>query len=270
MNDVRTRHAQKRAQLTDHGKPERALIAAGDLWRRSKAMVVDPRAIDEALAALPEPTLAAWVEGLDTQGLRRDLQLAANQDAGGEAESFPPAAFSALEKRDELESARAALLRRQELTGKGAGLAALLKEKLSAVDESCRPLIRRFTSSNEDRRRERDLLDPTHQKEAYWYTERADCDGLLQALSGAPTDSFLAHRRHCAPCQSDVARTKVVDAPPIGHVSAAALLRYEIGPMSESERARIDRHADGCFDCAHALSALADGERAIREAEQMV
>jgi hypothetical protein len=267
----------------------RILAAAGALLRRRAAVAFDPAAVDAALVALSGERVRAWAATVDAgrvaAALGRatdDAALSAFAETEDERARWAAAAVEALAMRDELESAAVALARREELGGsrEGAGFS----QQLAVVDRALAGRARRLSGLNEVRRAERDLLDPDARARATWYSERAGCDGLVEALAGeritmgpqaapnpglvpSPGEAWAAHLRGCAACARDLAAGHAAVAPAGRHLSADDLLRYDLRAMSAAERARADHHADGCEACSEALSALADGERAIAEAE---
>lgn len=57
-----------------------------------------------------------------------------------------------------------------------------------------------------------------------------------------------------------------MDTPPRRHLSSDDLWRFDMGLMSEEERARVEAHTAKCTDCEQAVQALDEGEDAIDEA----
>lgn len=281
MNDLsspRDRYAARARELRLEGeerRAERVLTAAGDLPRRSAALGVDRSAVDAALLALPSHEIEAWAASLAEHPgqvffsrAAAAAALVALSESPDERALAARAALDALHARDGLESALVALGRRVELglIDEAAAQRALAAQ-LEAIDAAAAGRARWLVGLNDLRRRERDLLDPGQRERAHWFSDRASCDGLVSALAGEPGDaaSWEVHLHSCAACAADLAGSRSIEAPPTPHLTSEQLLRLELGELAPSERARVERHADGCFDCGQALWALADGERAIEE-----
>ncbi len=255
--------------------PERVLGAAGDLLRRSAALGVDHGAVDAALLALSPEAVAAWSVALPERVSHAHFERAAHAAAAVALAESPEerapalhAALDALHALDGLASVAVALARRVELGAEDdPALHHALVQQLDGLDRAAAARARWLVGLNDHRRKERDLLDPGPRERAFWYSARAGCDGLLAALAGEPAQggAWDTHLRGCAACAADLAATRLVDAPPTPHLTEAELLRFELGELSPRERARVERHADACFDCGQAVWALADGERAIVE-----
>ena len=112
------------------------------------------------------------------------------------------------------------------------------------------------------------MLDPNERTQAWWFSARADCDDLVASWMAKP-GSLSSHLRSCAECRADLADAAVVEHPPRRHLSSDELWRFELGLLSEDERARMEAHAAKCTDCAQAILALEEGDTAIDEALEL-
>ncbi|MFO0762368.1 MAG: hypothetical protein U0359_38365 [Byssovorax sp.] len=287
MNELhppRERYASRASELAAAAEGDRGaarvLGAAGDLLRRSGALGVDRGAIDAALLALSGDAIEAWA----ASGPERSAEVAFTRaievaplfslaESDEEREHARALVLAALRARDDLESALVALGRRAALGVPASGPAErTLGERLDLLDRAARAKVRWLVGLNAHRRTERDLLDPEPRERAYWFSARAGCDGLIGALAGEAHDAlFREHLQGCPFCTADLAASRAVDTPPAAHaaahLSADDLFRYELDELTPRERARLERHADLCFECGQTLWALADGERAIEESE---
>jgi hypothetical protein len=274
MKDALSRYQARRDQLTRGGAtPASLLEGVGDLLRRGERLGVE--GAPQALRGLTRGQVEAWLQAQKPDALRAGLLRAAEESmevALGEAEEaelWRTAALEGLEARDRAESAVRALTEWESLHGALDGEAARVwrefREGLGRLDSALRPKARWFIPLNAHRRAERDVLDTAERSRAWWYSDRADCDDLVAALTsgnGQPGP----HLQGCTQCQADLRQSAPVEAPPRRHLSADDLWRLDMGLMSEDERTRTERHTEKCLECAQAVWALEEGDEAIEEA----
>lgn len=244
-----------------------ALIAAGDRLRRSQAMPEGTERIDAALQQLPGSAILDWLRSTSLKDLDARIRRAADEaletmhpDSSDETETWTAWARQGLQSRDGIESALAAIARHQQLTGAQTDVKGFT-EQLSAVDRALKQKARWFVALNAQRRAERDLLDETERQRAWWFSERAECDPLLQLLSGETADH--PHLSTCSDCRRDLEHSRAAAAPRKRHLTADDLWRLDLGLMSSAERAVSERHARSCVECGRAVRALAEAEDMI-------
>jgi hypothetical protein len=253
------------------------LAAAGALLRRSQSLGVSRGEVDAALKELPRAAALAWLESESVEPAKAALALAIDEaieaalaDTAEERSARAAAALAALAARDRLESSMAGLARYEAVAGAlatdGAWRRDRLAHQVEGLDASVARRSRALAAVNAERRRERDLLDGGAREAAWWYASRADCDALARMLSGKSCVGD-AHVASCAQCSADVAATASVEAPLGPHLTSDELWKHEAGELGDLESRRVARHAERCSECALALSALADGERALLEEE---
>ena len=178
-----------------------------------------------------------------------------------------------LSRRDRLESALAALERRESL---GAPLSDLgrvalrrLSKDLRTADRAAHSLARFLVGLNPERRERRDRLAPRWRARAWWWTLRADCDSLAILWSG---EGLASAAEHCADCAHDVA-VALRATPPRRCPTADELWDLEDGRLPAARLRWIEAHARSCEACNGALRALAPApklhdERRSRRAGQ--
>ena len=251
------------------------LGAAGDLLRRSASLDLDAaerEAIDAALRAIPADVATAFVAGVDPDGPPAPRGPPADPavevalaDGDEERDRAARPVLEALAARDRLASCAVALARWESaVVGDPEGSPrAGLEARLAGID-ALRGSARALVGLNVERRAEVARLDRDRRADAWWYSARSDCDGLVSGLAGNGPDP--AHVASCTECREDLHVSELaVREPARRHVSAAELWRYDLGAITAEERRWIDRHADGCPPCAQALWAYRDGERALAD-----
>lgn len=253
--------------------PANRLRAAGALMRRTAVVRGAMPAAEAALRAIGADAVQRALDAAGDEDLRAALDHAIEEAAravlsrGGDRDDAS-GAMDALRVRDEAESLLAAARRWEEVGAPTPAVAAAreaLAGRLAGLDDRTRRRVRWLATVNDDRRLERDLLDPEAQRDAWWYAARSTCDDLMPALAGEMASS--AHLADCADCRHDLEATRLVASPPRRHLSADDLWRLEAGPLSDRARRRLLDHASGCPDCRTALHALEEGEAAIRGAD---
>ncbi len=260
------------ALVKDDRRPPEAgalLEVAGDLLRRAGELKVDERAVEAALRLLAQPAVESFLSTLALDEISARMTRAADEaveaalpEGAEEAETWRAWALEGILSRDRLESILAAVRRLGQAWA--SPLADALAARLKAEDRALRGKARWFTGLNALRRQHRELLDPSGRAGAWWFSSRADCDGLISWLGGVPADA--AHLGTCKDCQGDLAVARDVEQPRTRHLSADDLWKLDLGLTSRAERAAVDAHAADCVECRRAVAALAEGERAIAEA----
>lgn len=241
------------------------LEAAGDLLRRKSALGVLPANVTRQLAAISEPSLKAWADGVQVAELTARLKRAASQavesaipDSPEDGAAMAQWAVQDLQARDRLESALVAL----ESLGRPDSKLVLsrLRSAVSAVDASCRGTVISLTALNGTRRAETALLDGEFRGAAWWYSERTgiDDDQLVQVLGGEVKGSM--------PSEFKTANTEVTRkrGRPVRYDD---LLRLDLGLASPAEREAIRIQADADPELKLALAAMEAAESAITEEE---
>jgi hypothetical protein len=277
MNDALSRYSARRSVLSStKSSPGEVLEAAGDLLRRSSRVGIE--GVDAALRGLGRPQVEAWLKAQKPQSLQPVLLRAAEEavevalDGGEEAEMWRASAMEGIAARDRAASAARALVAWEALHGSLQGEAVQLRDSflsaLGTLDSSLRPRARWFIPLNPQRRQERDLLEPAEQDTAWWFSARAGCDDLVATWTGTP-QTLTPHLQDCVDCRADMADAAPVDAPPRRHLTADDLWRFDMGLMTEDERAKVDAHTARCGECAQAVLALGEGDEAIDEALDM-
>lgn len=262
-----------------------ALVAAGDAMRRSGGLgdAASAMATDATLGALGAGEVAAWIASVDIERETRRLSRAIDEafelllaTTPKERRDFAASALGELSHRDHLESAFAAVARWEAL---GHALPAADRDRftqvraaIAQVDGAARASAVSLVALNDTRRVERDRLSAEHRARAWWWTARAECDAMEELLRGSVGEvderavAAAEHASQCAECRRDRDQMRVIDAPPMRHVTADELWRFDTGAMTNDERRRASRHAERCVDCKLALDALAHAERAIEDA----
>ncbi|MCY1016292.1 hypothetical protein [Pyxidicoccus sp. MSG2] len=277
MIDALSRYSARRSVLSSaKSSPGEVLEAAGDFLRRSSRVGME--GVEDALRGLGRPQVEAWLKAQKPQSLQPVLLRAAEEavevalDGGEEAEMWRASALEGLATRDRAASAARALAAWEGLHGALQGDAAQLRDSflsaLGTLDSSLRPRARWFIPLNPQRRQELELLEPAEQDTAWWFSARAGCDDLVATWTGRP-QSLTPHLQGCVDCRADMADAAPVDAPPRRHLTADDLWRFDMGMMTEDERARVDAHTARCGECAQAVLALGEGEEAVEEALDM-
>jgi hypothetical protein len=276
--DALSRYQARSARLGAGPLPVGELLeVVGDVLRRSDRLGTE--GVEEALKGLPRSEVEAWLRNQKPQALQPLLLRAAEEsmevalgEEGEEAELWRASALEGLASRDRAASAARALVTWEMLKGPLDGDAAAARERflgtLGQLDTALRPRARWFIPLNDERRAERDLLDPVERPGAWWFSARAGCDDLVASWTGRPLKN-PEHLRECAGCRADRADTAVVDSPPRRHLTDDELWRLDAGEMNREERERVEAHTAGCGECAQAVLALEEGDLAIEEALEL-
>jgi hypothetical protein len=219
---------------------------------------------DTMLRDLDSLDVEGWLVRIDGRAVAADLvracraALASSIDEGrtGGVGAHLREARAGLSRRDRIESALAALERRESL---GAPLSDLgrvalrrLSKDLRTADRAAHSLARFLVGLNPERRERRDRLAPRWRARAWWWTLRADCDGLAILWSG---DSLASAAGHCTECARDVA-VAIRAAPPRRCPTADELWDLEDGGLPPARLRWIEAHARTCEACSGALRAL--------------
>ncbi|HEX5745838.1 MAG TPA: hypothetical protein VFZ09_06320 [Archangium sp.] len=273
--DALSRYQARREQLvrggTSHGG---SLEAIGDILRRTGRL--GREGVEQALRGLTRADIDGWLRSQKPEALQPALLRAAEEAAeaalgeeGEEADVWRTSSMDGLCARDRAESAARAISEWESLHGALDGEAAArwkaFRDGLGRLDTVLRPKARWFIPLNPQRRAERDILDTAERTRAWWFTERADCDDFLAALSARP-ERPSPHLQSCDECRADLSRSETVEAPPKRHLSADDLWRFDMGMMSAVELKWVDGHTEKCIECAQAIWALEEGDEAIEKA----
>ncbi|WP_257454656.1 hypothetical protein [Archangium lipolyticum] len=278
MNDTLSRYQARREQLVRGGAPKNdSLVLIGDILRRGERL--GGEGVERALRGLSREDIDAWLRAQKPEALQPALLRAAEEaaevalgDGGEEAELWRTSSVEGLTARDRAESALRAISQWESLHGPLEGETARrlnsFREGLGRLDTALRPKARWFIPLNPQRRAERDVLDAAERARAWWFSDRAECDDFMAALGNKP-ERPSPHLEGCAACRADLSSTASVEAPPKRqplHLSEEELWRFDMGMMSASELAWVDRHTEDCLECAQAIWALEEGDDAIEQA----
>ncbi|OJT18406.1 hypothetical protein BO221_40775 [Archangium sp. Cb G35] len=273
--DALSRYQARREQLVRGGKSNGgSLEAIGDVLRRAERL--GREGVDQALRGLSRADIDGWLRSQKPEALQPALLKAAEEAAeaalgeeGEEAEVWRTSSMDGLSARDRAESAARAIGEWESIHGALDGEAAArwkaFRDGLGRLDTVLRPKARWFIPLNPQRRAERDILDTAERTRAWWFTERADCDDFLAALSARP-ERPSPHLQSCGDCRADLSNTEAVEVPPKRHLSADDLWRFDMGMMSAVELKWVDGHTEKCIECAQAIWALEEGDEAIEQA----
>lgn len=274
--DALSRYQARREQLVRGGMSNGgSLEAIGDVLRRAERL--GREGVDQALRGLSRADIDGWLRSQKPEALQPALLKAAEEAAeaalgeeGEEAEVWRTSSMDGLSARDRAESAARAIGEWESIHGALDGEAAArwkaFRDGLGRLDTVLRPKARWFIPLNPQRRAERDILDTAERTRAWWFTERADCDDFLAALSARP-ERPSPHLQSCGDCRADLSNTEAVEAPPKRHLSADDLWRFDMGMMSAVELKWVDGHTEKCIECAQAIWALEEGDEAIEQAQ---
>ncbi|MCY1075382.1 hypothetical protein [Archangium lansingense] len=273
--DTLSRYQARRAQLIRGGASNGgSLEAIGDVLRRAERL--GREGVEQALRGLTRADIDGWLRSQKPEALQPALLRAAEEAAeaalgeeGEEAEVWRTSSMDGLTARDRAESAARAIGEWESIHGALDGEAAArlkaFRDGLGRLDAALRPKARWFIPLNSQRRAERDILDTAERPRAWWFTERADCDDFLAALSSRP-ERPGPHLQSCSDCRADLANSETVEVPPKRHLSADDLWRFDMGLMSATELNWVDGHTEKCIECAQAIWALEEGDEAIEQA----
>ncbi|HEX8825362.1 MAG TPA: hypothetical protein VF794_35940 [Archangium sp.] len=281
MADALSRYQSRREQLTRGGaSKDGSLELVGDVLRRGERL--GREGVEQALRGLSRTDIDTWLRTQKPEALQPALLRAAEEAAevalaeeGAEAELWRTSSLDGLTARDRAESAARAIGEWESLHGPLEGETAsrlkAFREGLGRLDAALRPKARWFIPLNPQRRAERDVLDAAERAQAWWFTDRAECDDFLAAPGNQP-EQPSPHLASCPDCREDLSRTATVEAPPKKrhpeHLGEDELWRFDMGMMSAKELAWVDRHTQDCLDCAQAIWALEEGDAAIEQALQ--
>lgn len=240
-----TRYATRREDMRvaiAAGDVAGALVAAGDVLRRSVALAIDRAEIEASLAGLERAKLTEYVRSIDAEKARARLERGLEEafeallaDEPSERTMWQKEALHALRERDALESARVAVERLL-------GAIDELDAKIAAIDAGLAKKARCLVGLNGARAEELAELDVDAREGAWWYAARSQSDGLAEVLAGrrSPNPALATS----AEDRRDLERLASIEAPP-KRVDGESLWLREIGAASE-ERARwAERHLDG-------------------------
>ena len=244
----------------------RVLEAAGDLLRRSSALITDRQAVDRALHRVTDSALRTWSCAVEVSELKGRLFRAASQaveaaipDVPDEAETIASWAMQDLLARDRLESTLVALERLAALGRDDArAVASHLRALVASVDLGCSAVAASFTPLNGYRRPEAVLLDEPERSRAWWFTAKngIESDLLVPVLGG--------ERQGTLP-RAEALASEVVMSKRARRVSYDDLLRFDLGLSSPDEQESIRRRAAEDPELRLALTAIEEGDRAIDE-----
>jgi hypothetical protein len=275
--DTLSRYQARQQQLSRGGFPNGgSLEVIGDILRRSGRL--GREGVEQALRGLSRGDVDAWLGMQKPEAMQPALLRAAEEAAeaalgeeGEEADVWRTSSMEGLSARDRAESAARAIREWESLHGALEGETARawksFSEGLGRLDAALRSKARWFIPLNPQRRAERDILDAAERARAWWFTDRADCDDFIAALSSRP-EKPGPHLQNCADCRADLASTQPVEAPPKRHLSADDLWRFDMGMMSAQDLKWVDGHTEKCIECAQAIWALEEGDEAIDRAGQ--
>ncbi|KFA92840.1 hypothetical protein [Archangium violaceum] len=274
--DALSRYQARREQLVRGGMSNGgSLEAIGDVLRRAERL--GREGVEQALRGLTRADIDGWLRSQKPEALQPALLRAAEEAAeaalgeeGEEAEVWRTSSMDGLSARDRAESAARAIGEWESIHGTLDGEAAArwkaFRDGLGRLDTVLRPKARWFIPLNPQRRAERDILDTAERTRAWWFTERAECDDFLAALSARP-ERPSPHLQSCGDCRADLSNTEAVEVPPKRHLSADDLWRFDMGMMSAVELKWVDGHTEKCIECAQAIWALEEGDEAIEQAQ---
>lgn len=233
----------------------RLLECAGDLLRYGAAGEAS------ALRGISAAAVEAFLSRADScctlpARWERSAQEAIEAALGSDSPHALDGAWEALAARDALESQLAALRVWEQLDDTcRRDASARLSRTLGELDALLRPTLRAFTPLNAHRRAWRDVLVGSAREQAWWFWERAECDGLLLRLGGLEGPN-PDHPRTCAACHEDLEKTGFVASPPLRHLDSQLLWALDFGALSEAEALRWRTHARACEPCGFALRTL--------------
>lgn len=247
------------------------LAELGDLLRRSTALELRDGFVDGQLQLLRAEDVTQAITPELTHSLGATLKQAADEamesylsEDPGEQNEWRQSAAQALLLRDRTQS----ILRALELFAMTDDSATTMYEQLEAalgrIDDALKPKIRYFIPLNDWRRDERDTLNPAERLSSFWFSVRADCDDLLDALQGMKLDSV--HFKSCLQCREDLA----VPFSPPRHLTSEIAFELDLGLLPKHIADHYRLHAEKCPPCAEVLEAIAAGDRAIEELESQV
>ncbi len=218
-----------------------ALIAAGDVLRRTVALGVTTQIVKDALAALDSEKLNQYVASLDAEaiharldrGLEDAFEVLLADDAAERAEWVKEATKAILE-RDGLESARAACECKS-------GRIEALDAKIAAVDAGLAKKAICLVGFNDCRRDELSQLDPEARDGAWWFAARCQSDALGEVIAGRKAlDPALVTDPED---RKALQRLVGMEVPP-KRVDGESLWLKEIGAASKERAKWAERHLD--------------------------
>jgi hypothetical protein len=242
------------------------LAAAGALLRRGDERGAHVDGVDERAVGFFLASVYPDVEARRLERAIDDAFEATIATTSEERAMFEAAAMAGLQARDRLESSFAAIEAYVESRGAVAKPTRRTLDDLRAAiarsDARLRKKVTSLVGVNDARRRERDALAEEHRDEAWWWSERAECDVLARVLRGEPI-ADEGHFAWCAECSSERRLARLVDSASARHVSSDDLWRFDTGQISRDGARRIGRHTDTCASCRLAIVAMRDADAAI-------
>jgi hypothetical protein len=236
-----TRRLEDMRALLQKGDVGGALIAAGDVLRRTKALGVSTQTVADALAAIDSEKVNRYVASIDAEAMHgrldrglEDAFEALLADEAAERAEWVKEATKAILERDGLESARAACECR---TGRNEALDA----KIAAVDAGLAKKAICLVGLNDFRRDELSQLDTEAREGAWWFAARCQADALGDVIAGRkPLDPALVTDPED---RKLIQRLAVMDVPP-KRVDGESLWMKEIGAASQERAKWAERHLD--------------------------
>lgn len=237
LDDMRTALAK--------GDVAGALIAAGDVLRRTQALGVSGTVVKDALATLDSEKTNQYVASLDAEAmhgrLNRGLEDAFEAllcqdgaDDAAERAEWVKEATKAILERDGLESARAACECKS-------GRIEALDAKIAAVDAGLAKKAICLVGLNDFRRDELSQLDLEARDGAWWFAARCQSDALGEVIAGrkALDPALVTDPEDRRALQ----RLVGMDVPP-KRVDGESLWLSEIGAASKERAKWAERHVD--------------------------
>lgn len=245
-----TRRLDDMRSLLQKGDVGGALIAAGDVLRRTKALGVSMQTVKDALSGLDSQKMNDWVASLDAEAIHKRLDRGLEDafeailaDEASERAEWVKEATKAILERDGLESARAACECFISLRpGAGPhGRHEALDAKIAAVDAGLAKKAICLVGLNDFRRDELSQLDTEAQNGAWWFAARCQADALGDVIAGRkPLDPALVTDPED---RKLIQRLAVMDVPP-KRVDGESLWMKEIGAASKERAKWAERHLD--------------------------
>ena len=236
-----TRRLDDMRSLLQKGDVGGALIAAGDVLRRTKALGVSMQTVKDALSGLDSQKMNDWVASLDAEAIHKRLDRGLEDafeailaDEASERAEWVKEATKAILERDGLESARAACECKS-------GRHEALDAKIAAVDAGLAKKAICLVGLNDFRREELSQLDSDAQNGAWWFAARCQADALGDVIAGRkPLDPALVTDPDD---RKLIQRLAVMDVPP-KRVDGESLWMKEIGAASKERAKWAERHLD--------------------------
>lgn len=218
-----------------------ALIAAGDVLRRTQTCGVTMDVVKAALGGLDTEKVKQYVASLDAEAmhgrLNRGLEDAFEAllcEEASERQEWAKEATKALMERDGLESARVACECRS-------GHDDVLDAKIAAVDAGLAKKAICLVALNDFRRDELSQLDPEARDGAWWFAARSNCETLGEMIAGRkPFDPAAVTDPEDAKL---IRKLAGIEVPP-KRVDGESLWLKEIGAAPKERAKWAERHVD--------------------------